>query len=203
MNIIRKVLSGMAVSCATILISFPTSAAPTAATSGGFTSVQLDAGFLAALTSLSVAPAAISPGRIISRHNAVIAAFPITAGEADLGTVKAEIDHAGGLSLTGGGKVVQLTSFIIDLTGTAPVLTGLVTVNDSLLGRVPLFDLNLAQSNVSAKDQLLKVKNVAVTLTDKAAAALNGVFGITALARGFPIGIAAVRARLDSGNEHD
>ncbi len=203
MKTLHKVLAGLTVSVATMISALPTFAAPTEATNGGFTSVQLDSGFLAALTSLSVAPAAISPGRIVSRHNAVFAAFPITAGEVDLGTIKAEIDHAGGLSLTGGGKVVQLTSFIIDLTGTAPVLTGLVTVNDSLLGRVPLFDLNLAQSNVSAKDQLLKVKNVAVTLTDKAAAALNGVFGITALAKGVPIGIATVRARLDRENDHD
>jgi hypothetical protein len=203
MSIFRKVLSGMVVSCATIFTSVSILAAPTEATSGGFTSLQLDTGFLAALTSLNVAPAAISPGRVLSRHNAVIAAFPITAGEVDLGTVKGEIDHAGGLSLTGGGKVVQLSSFIIDLTGAAPVLTGLVTVNDNLLGRVPLFDLNLAQSSVSAKDQLLKAKNVGVTLTDKAAAALNGVFGITVLARGLPIGTAAVRARLDNGNEHE
>jgi hypothetical protein len=96
---------------------------------------------------------------------------------------------------------VQLTTFIVDLTGTAPVLTGLVIVNDNLVGRLPLFDLNLSQSGVSAKEQLVKVGNVAVTLTDKAAGALNGVFGITALSQGLAIGTATVRARLDY--DHD
>lgn len=203
MKMLHKVFAGVVLSSAMIFTSLSSLAAPTETTVGGVTSVQLAPSFLAALSSLSLTPAAISPGRIFSRHNVTVAGFPITAGEVDLGTVKGEIDHAGGLSLTGGGKVVQLSAFIIDLTAATPVLTGLVTVNNSLVGRVPLFDLNLAQASVDAKNQQLKVKNVTVTLTDKAAAALNGVFGVTALAQGVPIGTAAIRARLDRENEHD
>lgn len=201
MKTIKHALAGLAVSGILAFTTVSAVAAPTETPTGGATSVLLAPSFLSALTSLGVTPAPIAPGRIASRSAGVFASFPITTGEIDLGTVKGEIDHKGGLSLTAGHTKVQLTTFIVDLTGTAPVLTGLVIVNDNLVGRLPLFDLNLSQSGVSAKEQLVKVGNVAVTLTDKAAGALNGVFGITALSQGLAIGTATVRARLDY--DHD
>ena len=196
MNTIKHALTGLALSSMLAFTNVAAIAAPTEATSGGNTSVLLAPSFLSALTSLGVAPGPVEPGRIFSRKTGVIAAFPITAGEIDLGALKGEIDHAGGLSLSAGKTKVELTSFIVDLTSAAPVLTGLVIVNDNLVGRLPLFDLNVAASGVSAKQQLLKVNNVTVTLTDQAAQALNGVFNINALAKGLPIGTATVRARL-------
>jgi hypothetical protein len=196
MKTIKHALTGLALSSMLAFTNVSAIAAPTEATSGGATSVLLAPSFLSALTSLGVAPGPIEPGRIASRKAGVIAAFPITAGEIDLGTVKGEIDHAGGLSLTAGATKVELTTFVIDLTGTAPVLTGLVIVNDNLVGRLPLFDLSLTASKVSAKERQLKVNNVVVTLTDEAAQALNGVFNINALSKGVAIGTAKVRANL-------
>jgi hypothetical protein len=172
-------------------------AAPTEATRAGSTSVRLSQDFLGALTSLKVTPAAIAPGRITPSKKGVFASFPITAGAVDLGTVKAEIDHAGGLSLTAGSTRVELSAFIIDLAGNRPVLTGLVTVNDNLLGRAPLFDLALAPRSISGNDDFLKVDNVAVTLSQEAAEALNAVFKVDAFVPGFPIGTAFVRAILE------
>jgi hypothetical protein len=200
MNTIKHVLSGLALSGLLAFSSFSATAAPSEATSGGATAVLLAPSFLTALNSLGVAPGSIEPGRIVSRKAGVFAVFPITAGEIDLGTVKGEIDHAGGLSLSAGKTKVELTSFLIDLTGATPVLTGLVIVNDNLVGRLALFDLSLVSSSVSAKERTLKVNNVAVTLTDGAAQALNGVFNINALQKGLVIGTAKVQARL--GQEH-
>jgi hypothetical protein len=176
-----------------------TTAAPTEATRGGATSVRLSADFVNALGSLKVTPAPIAPGRLKATQSGVVASFPITAGAVDLGTIKAEIDHAGGLSLTAGSMSVELSAFVIDLAGNRPVLTGLVTVNDSLLGRVPLFDLALTSRSVSANDDFLRVGDVAVTLSQEAAAALNGVFKVTAFVFGFPIGTGFVRAILEDG----
>ena len=203
MKMINNALAGVAISGLLALNAAPAAAAPTAPAIGGATSVELAPSFLGALASLKVSPAAIAPGRIATRSKGVFAAFPITTGEIDLGTLKAEIDHAGGLSLTAGSTQVQLTSFIIDLAGTTPVLTGLVTVNGGLLGRVPLFDLDLGHSTAGAKEELVKVTNVAVTLTDTAAGALNGVFGITALSQGLAIGTASVRAHLEHEQERE
>jgi len=199
MTKLSGILGGFAVSTALALSAPLAIAAPTDPTDGGATTVELAPSFLAALTSLHVTPAAVFPGHIYSDKEGVFARFPITTGEIDLGTVKAEVDHSGGLSLTAGSTVVKLTDFIIDLTGTTPVLTGLVIVDGSLLTRLPLFNLSLAHATVSAKDERVVVGDVAVTLTAGAASALNGVFKITALGEGLAIGTATVRARLGEG----
>jgi hypothetical protein len=195
---VRKALSVAAVGLTLAAAAVTqTTAAPTEATRGGATSVRLSADFVNALGSLKVTPAPIAPGRLKADRRGVVASFPITAGAVDLGTVKAEISHAGGLSLTAGSTSVDLSSFVIDLAGNRPVLTGLVTVNDSLLGRVPLFDLALTSRSVSGNDDFLKVGDVAITLSQEAAAALNGVFNVTAFVPGFPIGTGFVRAILE------
>jgi hypothetical protein len=176
---------------------FAAHGAPTDTTIGGRTAVALAGSFLSALQGLGVKPGPIGPGQIEEHEGTVFAVFPITSGAVDLGTVHGEIDHAGGLSLTAGTTRVDLTDFDIDLysTGT-PVLTGLVTANGSFVGRLPLFDLSLASATVSAKEDILKVNGVALTLDPAAAAALSGVFGTTVPAS-IAIGTANVRAELE------
>jgi hypothetical protein len=188
-------------SCVALLAASPlTQAAPTLTTDGGRTSVRLDPGFLSALTSLSVKPAAVAPATLKKYKSGVWAKFGITTGAADLGTIKAEIAHEGGLSLTAGKVRVELTSFLIDLTGDQPVLTGLVVAKDSVVGRLPLFDLDLAAVKVQNLRDYLRLTGVNLKLSDEAAAALNGVFGITALQGGIPVGVASVHSTL--GDAH-
>lgn len=178
-----------------------TVAAPTDATDHGITSVTLAPSFLSALESLGVKPAAVAPGRLFHRHGDTLAAFPITTGAIDLGAVKGEIDHAGGLSLTAGATRVELTGFAIEAyPKVAPVLTGLVTVDDSFVGRLPLFNLSLANASVSKHEERLAIKNVEVTLDSVAAGALSKVFH-TNVPSGLDVGTAEVRASLDDGDE--
>ena len=99
---------------------------------GKDTAVTLDAGFVDRLGDLKLTPA-----RSATRRSARPASprFPITGGNVTYykpGTVspyvQGEIDHDGaGLSLTGGGKTVELTDFVVDPG--ASVLTGKVTVD--------------------------------------------------------------------------
>jgi len=173
------------------------SAAPTHNAVGGQTVVALADSFVAALKGLGVAPGSIGPGRLEERHGTVFAIFPITTGAVDLGTVKGEIDHTGGLSLTAGSTRVDLTDFDIDLYTTgSPVLTGLVTAGGNFVGRIPLFDLSLASATVADREDVLKVGDVVLTLDPAAATALSGVFGTT-IPAGLSIGTAAVRAVLE------
>lgn len=203
MATLKHAFATLALSTSILCATTSVSAAPTLPAVGGATTVQLAPSFLDALNSLGVTPAAVFPGRLKARSEGVLAAFPITTGELDAGTLKAEIDHAGGLSLKAGGSVVKLTDFIVDLTTSAPVLTGLVTVNGSLLGRVPLFDLDTSKIKAGLHENVAKVSNVGVTLSKTAAGALNSVFGITALSKGLVIGTAAVRADLEeSGDDY-
>ena len=100
------------------------------ALSGKDTAVTLDAGFVEALGSLKLTPAPVGAAEI---SKAGVASFPITGGNVTYYTpgtespyVQGMIDHDGsGLSLTGGGKKVELTDFAVD-PGKS-VLTGKVT----------------------------------------------------------------------------
>jgi len=122
-----------------------------------------------------MAPSKLKEGRVI---------FPITGGTVDLTTAKGEINHSGGLTFLAGTNEVDLQTFIIDTTGT-PVLTGLVTVNKKLLGRLPLFNLQLpggfALPLTLSDGRALNFNGVLLKLSADAASALNSAFSTTAL----------------------
>lgn len=167
------------------------SAAPTVSTVGGDTRVTLSSTFLNALDSLGVTASPSFPASIRNGN----ARFPIPAGEIDAATFKGEIVHGGGLNLSAGALTVNISSFVIDTTGSTPVLTGLAKVNDSLVGRIILFDLALnaaPQVQSFGRYGTLRIKDVSVTLNAEAAATLNTVFNVTAFSAGIPIGTARV-----------
>jgi hypothetical protein len=168
------------------------SAAPTVNTFSGTTRVELSSEFTGALTSLGVSATREFPAYL----RGGVAAFPIPTGEIDLSNAKGEIVHSGGLNLTAGNLTVTLSSFVIDTTGAAPKLTGIVKANDSVVGRITLFDLKL-NAAPEAKEYYggitnIKISNVDVTLAAEAAAALNSAFKVSAFKAGIPIGKARV-----------
>jgi len=171
----------------------PTFAAPTVSTYAGSTTVTLSPVLLNALTSLGVKPGRQFPGEL----GGATAKFPIPAGQIDLGTAKGEIVHTGGLNLKAGATTVSLTDFVIDTTGPAPVLTGLVTANGDLVGRLPLFDITLTSNPVIKGTGVagsVTINGASLALSAQAADALNGAFGVTAFAQGIPVGTATVSA---------
>lgn len=179
---------GIAVSAAVS----PAMASPTAQINGGYTLVEFLPEFVGALTTLGIAPSKNLPGTLYQR----IGFFPIVGGRIDAATARGEIPHSGGLKLTKGATQVILTDFIIDTAGTAPRLTGIVTANGSIVGRIPLFNLALPAISLPLTlppgPEILLVEGSRMSLTQDAATALNGVFGTTAFVPGFEIGIASV-----------
>jgi hypothetical protein len=138
--------------------------------------------------------------------------FPLTGGAVDLDTAKAQILHSGGLTLAPASSpesaepTVRLESFIIDTTGSAPVITGLVIVKGALIGRVPLFNLQLPAGiklPLKTQDGQLVLDGVGVTLTSTAAHTLNSVFNVTTLKGDFHIGTAKVRACTGDEDEYE
>jgi hypothetical protein len=189
----------------------------------GVTKVALSDDFLGALGSLDVKPDNVLPGALYATDKGVSAAFPIPTGELDAGETKLEILHSGGLTLTaagGTGTRVALTSFIIENIGADGrlQLTGVVKADDTIVGRIPLFDLELTEApevrsarywkgsdkykrdkdnKYGDRSPRLEIDNVNVTLAETAAAALNSVFGLNDVFKaGLPIGVAEVEARL-------
>jgi cysteine-rich repeat protein len=134
--------------------STATEAAPTVRPIKGKTSVKLSGTLIDTLNVLGIAPGALKPGSLKKGK----ARFPIPGGGIDVGVnpPAAEIFHVGGLSLTdASGTTVELFNFIIDTTD-APVLTGLVTANGDLVGRVPLSPMLLTLCFSQKKSQFLR-----------------------------------------------
>ncbi|WP_413624574.1 hypothetical protein [Luteibacter sp. Lutesp34] len=171
----------------------PAMAAPTVNTYAGTTAVSLSSALLDALSSLNVSVSRQFPADL----NGGTARFPIPTGQIDLGSAHGEIVHAGGLNLKAGATTVTLSDFVIDTTGPTPVLTGLVAANGDVVGRLPLFAITLTRNpvirNFGVAGQV-SISGASLALTDAAAQALNGAFGVTAFAQGIPVGTASVNA---------
>jgi hypothetical protein len=175
----------------------PTPAAKIDALSGRSTAVALDANFVKALGTLKLTPAPVGDGEISKQG---VASFPITGGNVTYYTpgsvspyVQGEIDHAGsGLSLTGGGKKVELTDFVID-PGKS-VLTGKVTVDGKVAAEsAPLFFLDgRTLKPLETEGGTAILEGTTVKLKAEAAQLLNQTFGTDALQGGLVIGVAKI-----------
>lgn len=181
-----KNLAFVLAASATLSLGFTAAADPTAQLFGGGTNVALSAELTGALGSLGIGVAPIRPASLRGGR----ASFPIPTGVIDLESLKGDVFHSGGLSLSTGGTRVGLLNFVID-TQADPVLTGMVSVDGDVVARVPLFDLTLNSAPVR-RHGLLYLHDVDLKLTSTAASALNQVFGVSAFAGGLPIGKASL-----------
>jgi hypothetical protein len=175
----------------------PKPVAEVASLTGQTTAVKLDAGFVEALGTLKLAPGPVGDAKIENGQ----AKFPITGGNVtyyEPGSVspyvQGEIDHDGsGLSLTGGGKKVELTDFVID-PGKS-VLTGKVTVDGKEAApSAPLFFLDgrTLKPLRTTDDGRAVLEGTTVKLKAEAAQLLNDTFGVDALKEGLVIGTAKI-----------
>lgn len=151
---------------------------------GGQTALALDPGAAAALTSLGVTPALV--GAAVANPDGSLG-FPVTRGRVNATTLGGTIDHGGGISLTAGATVVRLTDFRIDTK--AAQLTAVINGG----ARAAILDLDLAAPKVTVDGTTITVGNVPGTLTQGAADALNGAFGVTAFTKGLKLGVATVK----------
>ena len=167
---------------------------------GNSTSVALDAKFAAALKMLGVTP---SPFGTATVSAAGVASFPITGGNAKIYKkgdvtpyVQGKIMHDGsGLNLTAGATKVTLENFVVD-PGNNSKLTGDVLANGkSVVKGAKLFDLDgstLKTPTISGG--VATLTGTKVLLSDAAAKLLNKTFKVTALKKGFLIGVATIKA---------
>ncbi|MDP9189130.1 MAG: HtaA domain-containing protein, partial [Actinomycetota bacterium] len=150
----------------------------------GQTTLVLDPGATAALGSLHITPSPIAPATAAPGG----LAFSVTGGSLNTETFAGQITHSGGLRLTQGATVVDLTSFNIEIDD-APDLTALLGGN-----RASILDLDLSQAQPSINGKSITVSGVKASLTAAAATALNGAFHTHAFTPGLMIGTATVQA---------
>ena len=158
----------------------------------GRTSVELSDSLVNGLETLDVEATGFG-GTHISNG---VADFLITGGATELNSTEVELFHKGGLTFSAGDTEVNLTDFVISNVDSDPVLTGTVIANDSLVGRIPLFDLEIGEVDTKTRGIFtnLDVTDVNVNLSEQAATALNGAFDVNAFSAGLNIGTAQVDA---------
>lgn len=175
------------------LVSTPVFAKPIVNSYTGTTKVTFASAFSSTLNTLGVKLSPQFPARIKDGT----AEFPVSSGQLDLDSLKGEVDHTGGVTLNAGGIMVSLTDFVIDTTGKCPVITALVSTNQSIVGRIALFNVDLAQKpEVKSLGAIgnFKIKNAGLKLTAKAATVLNLAFDVTAFNSELPVGTAMANA---------
>jgi hypothetical protein len=194
LGLIKKLAAASAVLVVASLLSATTAHAQrTYTVNTGATYVTLSSDFVTAITSLKVTAGTVGPTQLV--RGAVN--FPVTGGAIDLDSATGQILHSGGVTLTAGSTVVKLESFIIDTTGKAPVISGIVVANGQVVGRINLFDITWPSSlsvPLTADAGILQIRGATLTLDAGAATALNGVFNVSAFAGGLNIGTADVFA---------
>lgn len=161
---------------------------------GGVTSVRFSSGFLGAANSLGLSVSPIVSAGVRGAN----VSFPITWGTVDGGSLRGEIMHSRFLLFQKGNAAVKLEGFIIDTTGPQPFINGLASANGSVVGRIPLFNLDLSTATITQAGSVIQISGVGVTLRSEAAAALNSVFSTNAFVEGFNIGTATVSAAVGS-----
>ena len=152
----------------------------------GATSLAIDPAALQAIVSLGIAPGVIGPATLAG----TTASFPITGGSAALDLSAAEIGHSGGISLTKGATVVNLTDFDIRVGATAQLFAAI----NGGAAKVAILDLDLAALQPTISGRSIQLAGIVAKLTQGAADALNAAFGTTAFAGGLTLGTATVNA---------
>jgi len=189
---LHPLLASAIATLAVLITANIASAQKTKTIEAGSTTITFGNDFIAALGVLDLSPRPVGPTRWRER----VVNFPVVAGAIDLDTAASQILHSGGLTFSAGGGLTQMTlqSFILDTRG-VPVITGLVSVQGKLLGRMRLFDLALPSGitlPLKPADSRIILKGVGVSLDTSAAKELNSVFQISAFTGGFDIGTAKI-----------
>jgi hypothetical protein len=161
------------------------------------TEVTLDHGFVEALGTLKLTPAAGGDGKITKGRRCALPDHRRQRHVHKPGTispfVQGEIDHDGsGLSLTGGGNTVELTDFVVDPG--ASLLSGEVSVDGEVAAEsAPLFFLDgRTLEPLQTQESTAVLEGTTVKLKDEAATLLNDTFDTDALKGGLVIGVAKI-----------
>lgn len=154
----------------------------------GQTTLVLDPGTAAALTSLGIAPGVITPASSGSEG----IGFPIT-DPLSVALCTGTITHSGGLTLTQGstGTVVSLSEFWIEL-GSGTLSANVSVAGGPNDGRVKILTLDFSKAHLRYWP-VLTYGPVTGTLTETAASVLDSVFGTTALTDQTVLGTATVK----------
>jgi hypothetical protein len=150
---------------------------------GRATTLDLDLLTIGVMADNQVQLGAVRPAVAVSNR----ARFPITGGEVSSGTVVGTIDHAGGLLLKKGERVVTVSGLVVD-TRVGQLFARVGT------RRMALANLDVGLEKRRDRGSTIVVTDIPATLTVDAARALNDGLGSSVFVANLPLGIATIRA---------
>ena len=153
---------------------------------GRSTTVVVFPSLTAALKKEAITVTPVSPASVTKN----VLVFPISGGQIVVATFAGTLNHSGGLAFCHHGKGVALTDFVMN-THTKRLTA---TVSGKSL---PLFDLNLASlKRAREPHRTIVATNIGLTVTPRAASALNSGLGATTFKAGQAFGVATLVIRV-------
>lgn len=158
---------------------------------GGRTDIAFASTFFSILTNQGLA-LTTSDGAEIRGERVFL---PTTAsGMVDVNSARVQVLHSGAIVISGTGKnSVTMTGFILDSTTSAPVISAIVSMNGTLMGRVAFLDLTVPSTltlPLATTDELLQIDANTLTLDSAMASFLNSVYGGGSFVAGSNMGVA-------------
>ena len=152
----------------------------------GVTTLRFTPTFESSLTTSGLAPGAVEESSLLDG----LFIFPVVEGAIDIDTARADIMHGGGVELLGQNVTVTFINFIVDTTSAAPQVTADLVVNNALVVRIPLFDVQLPPLTLplDTRSGRVSIPATAVTLRSEAAEILNRILATTNFTGGQPVG---------------
>jgi hypothetical protein len=154
----------------------------------GNTTLTPDAGTVGVLTGAGITPGLVPPA---AANSAGAFAFPITKSKVRVNLVRGTIKHSGGISLTRGATVAELTNFDIKL-GAEPTLAANVAGGAE---KVDILNLDLSDARTRVRGLRVRVSGVVAKINKAASDTLTTVFGLPAT-EGATLGTAVVAAKV-------
>lgn len=167
---------------------------------GKTTSIKLDKGFVAALTSLKLTPGVTGGAKLVDGS----LVFPITGGNVSVFTpgevspyVIGQIHHENsGLTLAAGGTTVRLSNFNVD-PGVSRVYGDVAVNGEIAVTNAYLFQLDgRTLQPLKVNGNRATLQGTKVKISPVAAPLLNQTFGTTAVKPGLLVGIAKIVVRI-------
>jgi hypothetical protein len=184
-SLVRTALVGLVFFAALAMALAFASGAKANPIAGGNTALTLNKGVAKVLKQNKVRVAPVRPARV----NGGAVRFPVTGGTLDPATAAGTVRHSGGLRFQVRKRKLVVRDFVVR-TGKGNVLTAQVGK-----ARVPLLSLDLGRARVNRPGLGITVRNVGVSLTGAAAAALNRTFDVRLFKRGLRLGSVVVTTR--------
>ena len=152
----------------------------------GITTLRFSPTFESSLTTSGLAPGAVGESSLLDG----LFIFPVVEGAIDIDTARADIMHGGGVELIGQNLNVTFINLIVDTTSAAPQVTADLVVNNALVVRIPLFDVQLPPLTLplDTRSGRVSIPATAVTLRSEAAEILNRILAATNFSGGQPVG---------------